>query len=78
MNRLPPTARARPAWIQGRPRPALQPAQLRPPSPPPPPPPRRPPAVPEDPEPALLPQPTSPPPNRPTTPLPPQEAAVEI
>jgi hypothetical protein len=64
VNRLPPTARARPARIQGRPRPALHPAQLRPPSPPPPP--RQPPAVQEDP--AL------PPPPPPTA----QEAAAEL
>ncbi len=37
VNRLPPTARVRPAWIPGPPRPALHPAQPRPPSPPPPP-----------------------------------------
>jgi hypothetical protein len=85
VNRLPPTARVRPAWIQGRPRPAPQPTQLRPPSPPPPPPPRQPPAVQEDP--APLPQSTPPPPPNPSIPPPPtpppplptaQEAPVVI
>ncbi len=78
VNRLPPTARIRPAWIPGPPRPALHPVQLRPPSPPPPPPPAQPaparatpPPPPPPPPSPLLPAPTEPtaaPPLRTTPP----------